>query len=370
MNILVFGAGVLGTLYAARLQEAGHEVVILARGRRLEQIREQGLVLEEERTGRHTVTQVAAVEKFAPDDAYDLVLVLVRKEQLASVLPLLAANRQTPNLMLMSNNAAGPGEILAALGRERVLLGFPGAGGTRREGLVRYNILPGWFQPTTLGELDGTLSPRLRQIAAALRAAGFPVALTTQIDAWLKTHVALVSPIAHAVYAAGGDIYRLARTGDGLVLLVRAVREGLRVLEAHGIPVTPVHYRALTWLPEPLLVAVLRLTLRTNYADLVIARHANAARGEMQQLAGEFQALIARTTVPTPAWNTLARFLEPDHPPLPQGSADIPLQWRGSMMAATGALLLLLLLRCLRQGKRPGGEVGRPAPIIRDPLML
>jgi hypothetical protein len=47
MKILVFGAGVIGTLYAARLQEAGHRVTILARSSRLADIRRHGLVLED-----------------------------------------------------------------------------------------------------------------------------------------------------------------------------------------------------------------------------------------------------------------------------------------------------------------------------------
>ncbi len=34
MDILVYGAGVLGSLYAARLQQAGQHVTILARGPR------------------------------------------------------------------------------------------------------------------------------------------------------------------------------------------------------------------------------------------------------------------------------------------------------------------------------------------------
>lgn len=35
MNILVYGAGVIGTLYAAGLQESGQLVTLLARGQRL-----------------------------------------------------------------------------------------------------------------------------------------------------------------------------------------------------------------------------------------------------------------------------------------------------------------------------------------------
>jgi 2-dehydropantoate 2-reductase len=39
MKILVYGAGVIGTLYAARLQEAGRQVTVLARGGRCRQPR-------------------------------------------------------------------------------------------------------------------------------------------------------------------------------------------------------------------------------------------------------------------------------------------------------------------------------------------
>lgn len=51
MRILFYGAGVLGSLYAARLQEARQEVSILARGQRLADIREHGIVLEDGDTG-------------------------------------------------------------------------------------------------------------------------------------------------------------------------------------------------------------------------------------------------------------------------------------------------------------------------------
>lgn len=46
LNVLVYGAGVLGSLYAARLQQSGCNVSILARGQRLAELREHGIVLE------------------------------------------------------------------------------------------------------------------------------------------------------------------------------------------------------------------------------------------------------------------------------------------------------------------------------------
>ena len=77
MKILVYGAGNIGSLYAAKLKDAGHDVTILARGARLHDIRAHGIVLQECVTGRESTTQINAVEQLAAEDAYDLVLVIL-----------------------------------------------------------------------------------------------------------------------------------------------------------------------------------------------------------------------------------------------------------------------------------------------------
>ena len=46
MKVLVMGAGGVGGYFGARLQQAGHEVVFIARGRHLEAIRAKGLTLK------------------------------------------------------------------------------------------------------------------------------------------------------------------------------------------------------------------------------------------------------------------------------------------------------------------------------------
>lgn len=337
-RILVYGAGVLGSLYAGRFSQAGFDVTLLAREQRLEDLRRHGLLLIEDGAEQPEQIPVQVTNRLDPDDAYDLVLVVVRKNQVESVLPTLAANRRTPNILFLVNNAAGPGRLTDTLGAERVLLGFPGAGGQREAGgLVRYRLASA-VQPTTIGELDGRTTPRLAQIEEALRSAGLPVTVCRRIDAWLKTHVALVSPLANAIYLAGGSNYRLAETRDGLVLLVRAVKEGLRVLRALKIPITPPGYNVLALLPEPLLVALLERRMGSPAVELAAARHANAARDEMQALAEEFRALARLSRVKTPSIDTLFCYLDPANPPVPPGQANLKLAW-GPTIAATGALM-------------------------------
>lgn len=100
MKILVYGAGVVGSYFAARLKEKGHKVSILARSKRLLQVLEHGIVLEDALTGRRTVTGVDAVERLASRDVYDLVIAAVRKNQVKEILPVLARHRELVLLML------------------------------------------------------------------------------------------------------------------------------------------------------------------------------------------------------------------------------------------------------------------------------
>ena len=81
MKVLIYGAGVIGTLYGGKLADAGHTVTVVARGRRLAEIREQGLVLEDVVHHRRLTASVKTVDRLDPDDEQDLALITVRRDQ-------------------------------------------------------------------------------------------------------------------------------------------------------------------------------------------------------------------------------------------------------------------------------------------------
>jgi len=259
------------------------------------------------------------------------------------VLTSLAANRHTPNVLFMGNNAAGPDEMVEALGRERVLLGFPGAGGSREGHVVRYIASSGRRRyATTMGELDGRTTPRLERIIEVFESAGFPVTISPNMDAWLKTHVAFILPIGGALRMAGSDNYRLARTRDAVVLMVRAMHESFRVLRALGIPITPSSLKIFEWIPEPILIPLIQRKLNTKDVEAAFG-HANAMRDEGKLLWNEFGALARSASVPTPTWDRLRTYTDPTVPPVPDGSAEIPMDWR-AIWAGGGALVGILVI--------------------------
>jgi 2-dehydropantoate 2-reductase len=303
MKVLVYGAGVIGTLYAARLKGSGHQVTMRARGQRLADIRRYGLVLHDILTGLRSVTVVNTVAGLDPGDQYDLALIMVRRDQLASTMLELETNRNIPILLFMLNNPIGSTSLREKLGT-RVMLGFPGAGGTREGHIVRYAMVA--QQPTMLGELDGTESPRLHAVTEVFRVSGFKIRTTRDMEGWLKAHAFFVTAVSGAIYLAGGSPRRLSEDTKALQLMAQGVREGFAAVRVLGHTVTPFALRVLfTWLSSTFGVHYWRRFFATEMAEYVFGRHARAASAEMHDVANDCRIMLEQAGVEAPALGRL-----------------------------------------------------------------
>ena len=309
MRILVFGAGVIGTIYAARLKAGGHSVTVVARGQRLANIRRCGLLLEDLVSARLSTIPVETAEQIAGDDDYDVALVTVRLDQLAGVLPSLRANRGIPTLLFMLNNPVGLHDLVSDFGADRVLFGFPGAGGALDGDVVRYALIP--QQPTTLGEWSGRRTERVRMLADTFRESGFRTAISGDMDAWLKTHAFFVTAVSGAIYLAGGNCRLLSNDHATLALMTRGVREGFAAIRTLGFAVTPLPLKALfTWMPSWFAVLYWRRFLATESADWVFGRHARTAAREMLELAKICRGFLDKAGLEAPALQRLYRAID------------------------------------------------------------
>ena len=278
MKILVYGAGVTGSLYAARLSDAGHTVSLLARGARLASLREHGLQLVEEGGSHVRRVSLSVVDHAA--DGYDLTLVLVRAQQLDDVIESITGH--SGDVLFLLNWAGGMQPLTTALGAERVLLGFPTLGGTMRGDLVSFRA----SSPLTnlvampIGETDGRSTQRLANTIALFRAAGIKAKAESRMDAWLTTHAAFEVPLGQSVHAAGG-LEQVAGDTDALRAMVRSIRSSLGSIPGQPVPSA---FCILRTAPEVLLVPLFRRFLRSK-AAVPLSTATPTARRELERLA-------------------------------------------------------------------------------------
>ena len=309
MRVLVAGAGVIGSVYAGKLLEAGHDVVLFARGQRLLDLREFGLVLERADTNEQWRRPVEAVSEMAGQAPFDLVMVPVRSDQLAGVLPILTDMDDASDVLFFGNYPGRQDELLDAVG-SRVILGFPAVGGTREGPIVRY--VPISQQRTMLGEPNGPVTDRVRRLADMLSAAGFPTSTSTRMNAWLLGHSAFIAPIGCALQLADVDAGRLAKDRSLLRLMVRATRQGFQALDAAGVVEIPTNLRALYLrLPAMFAVTYWKRVMSSPRGELWFAAHTRAAPEEMAALAVSLRAAVHSTGRPAP---DLLRLIETAHP--------------------------------------------------------
>jgi len=341
MKILVFGAGPLGSLIAVRLHEAGKNVYILDRDNRLKELQNFGVVIREEGSDKEEVTHVKIVKSFDPGDYYDLVMIIMRKNQVDMILETLAKNEKVPTFLFMGNNVTGPEELIKKLGKDRVMLGFPLPGG-KREGhamrVMTVNEIHTYTLP--IGEVDGRTRERTYQVAEVLGSMkGYKIKVREDMENWLKYHAAILMPgFVPAIYAADNNMKRLGNTPDLLVLAVRATKEALHGLRKAGIPPTPGVIRIFEFLPEPMLVSLVGILMRMEYAKSSVEGHPKDARDEMEYLHKELMAILNISKVKTEAINQLSIYFDPKIPRFPEGSNKIHLNWKGLIIPSLAIL--------------------------------
>ena len=135
-RILVIGAGVNGSICAVGLHNAGVDVTVLARGKRYEEIRDGGIVIEDPFKNTRSVTRcrssTASIRRMYTTTSWSS----SGKTRWPTFCQYWRDNH-SPNVVFMVNNPSGPEEFIRALGRERVMLGFVFGAGKRDGSVIR-----------------------------------------------------------------------------------------------------------------------------------------------------------------------------------------------------------------------------------------
>ena len=192
MRILIYGAGVIGFLYAALFAEAGYDTSIYARGKRLEALRNNGLLYKKNQ--EVIKAEIKILGGLANDDIYDFILLTVRENQLYEAVAELKNNKSTTIVtMIKSLDSYKKWEDIVGIGK--ILPAFPGAGGSINEdGILDAALTPRMIQPTTFAEISGNSSERIKQFSKILRHAHIPYQKVMDMHMWQLCHLAMVVP--------------------------------------------------------------------------------------------------------------------------------------------------------------------------------
>src|SRR5688572_17064082 len=122
MRIVALGAGGVGGYFGARLQQAGHEVAFIARGRHLQCLREEGLRLKSQLGDAHL--KVRVYERPADAGTADIVLFAVKLWDTESAAEQLAPLVGKQTFVIPFQNGVESIELLSKnLPREQLLGG-------------------------------------------------------------------------------------------------------------------------------------------------------------------------------------------------------------------------------------------------------
>lgn len=288
-KILIVGAGVIGSIYSIKFSNAGFNVTILARGSRLDQLERNGLLYED--NSNILKANVTVISKLYDDDLYDFIFLTVRFDQIIKALNEIKLN-QSKTIITMVNSPNGYEEWESIVGKGRLIAAFPGAGGRIEDGVLHYRLTPYIVQPTTFGELNGIRTYRVRQLANIFKASKVPHIVCKDMDAWQKSHLAMVIPMANAIYYDGGNAYTTAKNKFAIGKMCVELKNNFRSLKKRKVPITPIKLNVFLLCPTWLLKIIMKALYSSEFAETLISNHANNAKQEMLLLDSHFRKVI------------------------------------------------------------------------------
>ena len=252
MKICIFGAGAIGSYLGAKLAQFPEvEVTLIARGKQLQALQNQGLKLEENGVEKSTNNFVATADVNAVG-SQDAIFVTVKAQSVPKLAPSLPALYGSETMVVMAQNGI-PWWYFRKSGTEyedRKILAVDPDGTveanipiSRVIGCVVYPatelIAPGVVKHIegdrfSLGELDGTKSERIKKLAQIMRQAGLKAPIRTEIrnELWVKLWGNLAfNPISAVTRATLEDICKYSLTRE---LARKMMLEGQAIAEKLG----------------------------------------------------------------------------------------------------------------------------------------
>jgi 2-dehydropantoate 2-reductase len=251
MKICIVGAGAIGGMVGVRLAQAGEHVTFIIRGANLEAARKSGMKLINEDGTEIHIDPVKATDRLADAGPQDIVILAMKAHQLPPVAAEIPCLFNSETLVLTLQNgipwwyfsknpgpyegmrieAVDPGGVIAAhIDVDRVIgcVVYP-ASEMIAPAVIRHDE----GNRFSVGELDGTETPRVKMVSELFRKAGFksPVFKDVRSEIWVKLWGnACFNPISALAHATLEDICRFPLSRElaaKMMVEVQAIGERL-----------------------------------------------------------------------------------------------------------------------------------------------
>lgn len=288
MKILIYGAGVIGCLYAVLFSEAGYDTTVYARGEKLKAFRKNGLLYE--RKGMVHKADVKTIGNLENNDKYDFIFLTVKEHQAHIALRELSDNI-SPNIVTMINTLEPYTNWEKICGKGRVLPAFPGAGGSFDNGILRAALTPQLIQPTTFAEIDGHISERVILLSKLFEKSKIPYQIVKDMHIWQLCHLAMVVPIADAYYKAKRP-ERVWKEYKIMLETAKQMKTNFKTIYDLGMSLSPRKMNIFRLAPACFIKTGLIFAFKSNFGDVFMYRHSINAPDEMRQLRTQFYQYI------------------------------------------------------------------------------
>lgn len=288
MRILVYGAGVIGSIYAVLMSEVGYGVTVLARGKRLTDLSNNGLRYYKK--GKVEIANITVIDRLEDSDKYDYIFSPVRTEQLKQALCELKSNK-SPNIVTMVNTLEKYEELEKICGVNRLIPAFPGAGGSIDNGILNASLTPKIIQPTTFGEISKRKTDRIAELAEIFRKSHIPYQIVSDMHNWQISHLGMVVPIADAYYMSSSPetVYENKAI---MKKTAKQMKDNFKILAKHKI-LSPFKFYLFMICPTWVFTIILSAVFKSKFGHKFMYEHSMNAPQEMRQLHTEFYDFIS-----------------------------------------------------------------------------
>ena len=290
MRVVVFGAGALGSFFGGMLSKK-HDVLLVGRKEHVDAINGGGLAIEGKTD--FVAFPEASTSMREGDDA-DLVILTVKAYDTEEAVKEIAGKCSAPILSLQ-NGLRNEEMIERIAGADRAV------GGVTTHG-VRY-VAPGRVEhtgigETIVGEMDGSVSGRVKKFADALTGCGVHTEVSSNIkrEIWRKAVVnAAINPLTAILRCRNGY---LLENEHARKLMGRICREGMAVAGGLGLGIGDAMEKA---------EEVARLTAENQSS--MLQSLLRKRRTEIEFINGEIARVGRKVGVETPVNSTIVEII-------------------------------------------------------------